>query len=95
VSKVGTYTASDYAGLETDRWHFYYGYEFARDPEGEEVWGFIARYDGKSMFRISAEDMQAAVKRPLTTLDTSEMLLLGIGLFLSDDHSNDRQVGVR
>lgn len=36
------YSASDYAGMEAGPFKFYYGYEYGKTEDGDELWGFRA-----------------------------------------------------
>lgn len=44
------YTASDYAGLKTSKWEFYYGYE--------TEWSFTAKHDGQEICRIPFDKLR-------------------------------------
>jgi hypothetical protein len=52
--KRTTYEASDYAGMTAGPYSFYYGYEYARDDDGD-VWGFECKKDGKMVCHFPHE----------------------------------------
>ncbi len=80
--KPNIYSSGDYAGLETGRLKFYYGYEQTiadMDSPNAEEWCFVVWKDGKEKMRI-----------PTTQLDDlgnmgspKDYLLAGIALYLS------------
>lgn len=51
------YIAGDYAGLSAGDLEFYYGYEFGKTEDGEELWGFRAKKNGKVILEIPSEDV--------------------------------------
>lgn len=78
----------DYAVLSTDKYHFYYGYEFdSKECEcGNtiEIWGFEAKINGtEKIYRISREEMMKLKGCP-NIWKCDEMLLFGIGLYLKE-----------
>lgn len=84
--KIIAFKTSDYAGLETDKYEFYFGSEetacprhrdeCAQDCEKRE-WAFLSLVNGKEVMRI------AESKLGCETEDVAHGLLLGIGRFLS------------
>ena len=94
-TKVYAYSASDYAGLETGNYSFYYGYEETYCPKhknkncedyGCELreWAFVAKCGDKEIMRIPASELWFEYK------EIEEMLLLGIGRFISDTKEEDK-----
>lgn len=80
----------DYAVLNTDKYYFYYGYEYerkeTRDGESVEIWGFeVSDANNKKIFRISADQMEKKNDCPYRW-DCAKMLLFGIGLFLKEEN---------
>ena len=78
----------DYAVLSTDKYHFYYGYEFdSKECEcGNtiEIWGFEVCVDGdRPVFRMSYEEMSKYKNCP-DLWECDNCLLFGIGLFVND-----------
>lgn len=71
------HTSSDYAGLETENFSFYYGYEI---QDVEENWCFAASdKDGNELIRYSSKELNC-------TSDYPEIgLLKGIGMFLEEE----------
>ena len=86
-NKVDVSIASDYAILSTPNYSFYYGYEYdtKEDEDGDttEVWGFEVTNNHKKVFRISADEMEKYKNCP-GRWECNEMLLFGIGLFMSN-----------
>lgn len=75
VPILKTYSASDYAGLETKNFKAYYGYE---EVDENEEWCFVARFEGK-VIKISNSTLPVKDK-----FDCNECLLVGIGMILSE-----------
>lgn len=69
---MDVYSASDYAGLYAGPYHFYYGYEFDRNEDGE-FWGFRVTKDGKELFAMPYEYDER---------DTARTLLECIGIWI-------------
>lgn len=75
-----TYSAGDYAGLKTDQFNFYYGYEFGfmeygRNDE-DERWGFIGK-SPKGELKIEWSKDFSRDK-----FEATDNLLIGIAKFL-------------
>lgn len=47
------WSAGDYAGMTAGPYQFYYGYEYDRDENGNEVWGFEAKKGGDTVLRVA------------------------------------------
>ena len=68
------YSASDYAGLETERFSFYYGYEIELDGE----WAFEAKdKNGNILMVLKFKELDCA-----DMFECQSCLLAGIGEFL-------------
>lgn len=82
----------DYAVLTSANYYFYYGYEFDRkeleNGDEEEIWGFEVSKDNKKVFRISADEMEKYKNCP-NRWQCEKMLLLGIGMYLSNVEDNE------
>ena len=64
--------ASDYAVLEAGQFEFYYGYEWKRDDDEGEIWGFRAKKNGRTILEYPvAKDR----------FEVTERLLEGIGKY--------------
>lgn len=74
--------SDDYAVLDTGIFGFYYGYEFGKDEEGNDVYGFEVVKNGEKIYRISYEDMKQQKYCP-DKWDMEECLLFGIGLYVN------------
>lgn len=74
--KRDIYFSSDYAGMQTNKWHFYYGYEI--EDENEE-WCFKATTSGKDVIlpcsKLGTKDM----------FDVVENLLAGIAYIIDNN----------
>lgn len=92
------YAASDYAGLKTKKYEFYYGYEKTVckshgddcviggdfDDCDENEWAFVAsETDGKELMRIGASKLGLDER---DHEETALALLHGIGIFM-DKHA--------
>jgi hypothetical protein len=75
--------ASDYAYLDAGPVNFYYGYEFNRDADGAEVWGFEYKLSGESVLRLSFPELAAEVRGTNDQGETLDCLLAGIGVVLA------------
>ena len=77
---------NDYAILTTEKYSFYYGYEFdTRECEcGNtiDVWGFKVVKDNRGVFEISEKELLKHPSCPYDSKDCAKMLFFGIGLFL-------------
>lgn len=76
----------DYAILTSANYYFYYGYEFnikELDDDDEYIWGFEVTKNNKSVYRISADEMEKYKNCP-NQWQCEKMLLFGIGMYLSD-----------
>ena len=73
----------DYATVSNKDYSLYFGYEYARDGEGNAVYGFEAMKDGKSIFRISQEDMECS-DNEIKIRDMVDGLLAGIMFWLGE-----------
>lgn len=51
------YHASDYAGMSAGRYGFYFGYEETAGEGDDEEWCFVAKKDGKEVFRATASQI--------------------------------------
>lgn len=82
----------DYSILKTPNYYFYYGYEFdSREDEDEDkeyIMGFEVEKGNEKVFRISAEDMEKVIGCPKYG-SCEDMLLFGIGLYLSKENNNE------
>lgn len=72
----------DYASLDTGIFGFYYGYEYGKDEDENDVYGFEVVKNGEKIYRISYEDMKQQKCCP-DKLDMEECLLFGIGLYVN------------
>jgi len=71
------HTADDYAGLETENFSFYFGYEI---QDEEENWCFTASdKNGKELFRASSKELNCVGDYPEIGL------LKGVGVFLENE----------
>lgn len=89
-NKVNVYWSDDYAGMVSDKYSFYYGYEETycpkhKDEDCEDLydcelreWCFTASIGNRKVLRVPCSKLWFEYKEPM------EMLLLGIGQFLSD-----------
>lgn len=75
--------ASDYATLMAGPCSFYYGYEFGRTQEDEEVWGFRYKREGAVVLEISYEEMTKYPGCP-GQFHVAECLLFGIGILCTN-----------
>lgn len=75
------YIASDYAGINTRYFEFYYGYEVTRGPEDDEEWCFTAKNitDG-TVATIPFSKLGAKCEM----FNCEECLIAGLTLFLED-----------
>lgn len=64
----GFFTASDYAGLKTSKWEFYYGYE--------TDWSFTAKCEGVEICRIPFDKLRI---KDGQHFDCQGALMVGIG----------------
>ena len=88
--KIDTWSASDYAGLDTGDLHFYYGYEYTKCPEHgsqdcsrkvnceKAEWAFIVTKNQKEVMRLGQSEIS-----PEEGQDMQFYLLMGIGHYLN------------
>jgi len=69
------YITGDYAGMQTGRYSFYFGYEETKDDE----WAFVAEVNGIEVMRKGASELTDK-----KGLDMGEMLLHGIALLYEE-----------
>lgn len=93
-NKLNIYSSDDYAGLVTEHYSFYFGYEETACPKHKNKdcedlydcelreWCFVANVGGKEVMRIRASELWFEYK------DVLEYLLLGIGKFLENQVKN-------
>lgn len=76
-NNIKVYSSSDYAGLETQNYSFYYGYE-VEDEDGN--WCFTAseQENGNEIIRYSSLELEADDEYPELGL------LKGIGKFIEE-----------
>ncbi len=74
--KIDVYASADYAGLETNDYKFYFGYEHEEDGE----WCFTAK---STKFTGVFVLKQSELKGVSTNADMYEYLLAGIGMFIN------------
>lgn len=87
-NKINIYCSSDYAGMVSGEYSFYYGYEETYCPKHKDKdcgdlydcelqeWCFTASIGDKEVLRVPSSELWFEYK------DVSEYLLLGIGKFL-------------
>ena len=75
--QVEQYYSNDYAGLDSGRFSFYYGYE-VEDPSTEE-WCFQVKENNKEIFNITS----SYIEKQINNLNTpQDYLIAGIGIWL-------------
>ncbi len=74
--QVEQYFSDDYAGLESGRYSFYYGYEVT---DGDE-WCFIVKEKGNVVFKQTTSQINKSVNSDLDR--PNDYLLAGIGIWL-------------
>lgn len=79
--KVEQYYSDDYAGMRTDKFHFYYGYE-KEDPVTEE-WMFEVKKDGKEIYTLTTSDIENQCEKRQLRIP-QDYLLVGIGIWMSN-----------
>jgi len=77
--QVEQYYSDDYAGLESGKYQFYYGYEI-EDKETEE-WCFQVKENGEEIYRIISSDIEKNLDSRQLTMP-QDYLVAGIGLWL-------------
>lgn len=77
--QVEQYYSDDYAGLESGKYQFYYGYEI-EDKETEE-WCFQVKENGEEIYRIISSDIEKILDSRQLTMP-QDYLVAGIGLWL-------------
>lgn len=84
------YKSSDYIGIDTEKYSFYYGYEFSRikdedDPEEtRELWGFRVRENGNTIFEIPNDDCD-------TKFNVTENLVKGMAQFIEHQKAQNNE----
>ena len=81
MNAVETYYSDDYAGLDTEDYSFYFGYERA-DPVTEE-WMFVVRKNGSEVFTLCSSDIENKTERRQLNMP-QDYLIAGIGIWLNE-----------
>lgn len=85
--EISTCHASDYAGLSAGELDFYYGYEFGRTEDDEEIWGFRAMRGKEVVLDIPCDD------KDKEKFDVIQKLLEGIGEYMLQQQRAERKGG--
>jgi hypothetical protein len=57
--QIEQYYSDDYAGLESGKYHFYYGYEKTiEDENGDDIWCFTVTENGNEIFRKTRNEIE-------------------------------------
>ena len=78
--QVEQYYSDDYAGLESGKFQFYYGYE-VEDKETHE-WCFQVKENGEEVYRIITSEIEKNMKDHHQLNMPQDYLVAGIGLWL-------------
>ena len=88
------FLSHDYGGLDTRKYHFYYGYEYTLCPVhgndsgcscDDREWAFRVTENDKEIYRVGDHDICPEHMR----VGIEEMVLYGIGHFLSRKDGSD------
>jgi hypothetical protein len=77
--QVEQYYSDDYAGLESGKLKFYYGYE-VEDPETED-WCFQVKENGREVFRRTRTEIEKSIDNRQLDMP-QDYLVAGIGMWL-------------
>lgn len=79
--QVDYFYSDDYAGFESGKLHFYYGYE-ETDPEDENMWCFVVKNNGQVIFRLNEREIQKSLGKDSWRLnDVRDYLIAGVAIY--------------
>jgi hypothetical protein len=79
--QVEYFYSNDYAGFESGKFTYYYGYE-ETDPKDEDMWCFVVKENGKIIFKLTEKEIEEKLGKSNSRLEgVRDFLLGGIAIY--------------